>query len=233
MSPDEPREPLEDGGTGEELDAGSTTGEETTPVPGLSELYEDAEAPLELEGRVVEGLLAEGLLVAGTSTADSSGISQGGPQSVTTATHASATTRAQRPWLRAAASVLLFAVGWGARGAFAPAPDPPLVRGGEDYMLLVYGEPEGAAGMDPSAVAAEYEAWGQRLAEAGVGVTGNELAVERTPLGSPTLPPGTVPLTGYFLLSVSDGQDIDALIEDHPHLRYGGAMEVAPILRRN
>ena len=211
MSPDEPREPRGDGGTGEELDAGPTAGEETTPVPGLSELYEDAEAPVELEGRVVEGLVADGLLVA-----------RAGMQPVP-----------QRPWLRAAASLLLFAAGWGARGAFAPAAEPPLVGGGEDYMLLVYGEPEGAAGMDPSAVAAEYEAWGQRLAEAGVGVTGNELAIERTRLGSPTQSPGAVPLTGYFLLSVSDGQDIDALIEDHPHLRYGGAMEVAPILRRN
>ncbi|NNF26447.1 MAG: hypothetical protein HKN73_04385, partial [Gemmatimonadetes bacterium] len=104
--------------------------------------------------------------------------------------------------------------------------------GTEDYMLLVYGDASAAQSVDPAVVAAEYEAWGRSLADEGVGVTGNELAPDRIVLGEPGPAPDGA-LGGYFLLSVGAGQDVETLAQGHPHLRYGGWIEVAPILRRN
>ena len=100
-------------------------------------------------------------------------------------------------------------------------------------MLLVYGEPSGAASLDPAVVAAEYEAWGRGLAAQGVGVTGNELAPDRIVMGDTGGDPGGATLGGYFLLSTEPDVDVQSLVEDHPHVRYGGRIEIAPIMRRN
>ncbi|NNF29159.1 MAG: hypothetical protein HKN73_18180, partial [Gemmatimonadetes bacterium] len=92
---------------------------EEGPVAGVSELYGDASPPPGLEGRVVAGLRAGGLLGTTWDTGRRSGV---------------------RWPLRAAAALVLFAAGWGTRGAIDGGAALPETRGTEDYMLLVYGD---------------------------------------------------------------------------------------------
>ena len=195
---------------------------EEAPVPALAGLYQDVAPRPELEEDVVADLRTRGLL-ATSSPERALGAQRPSPRSGWT-----------RRWpLRAAAGLLLFLTGWTTRGAIYPTAAPPDISGPEDYMVLVYGEPDGVRSIDPAQVATEYEAWGRTLVEEGVAVTGNELALDRIVLGDPTPAPTANTLGGYFLLSVPQGVEVESLVEGHPHLRYGGWIEIAPILRRN
>jgi len=134
--------------------------------------------------------------------------------------------------VRAAAALFIFAAGWTTRGQIGPPAADPSPDGTEDYMLLIWGGPDPVEEAGAAAVAAEYEAWARSLMDRGVAVSGNELARDRTMIGDIADAEPTASLGGYFLISLAPGQDVSALIQDHPHLAYGGWIEAAPLVRR-
>lgn len=183
-------------------------------LPGLDGLYADREPPPGLEDRMVEGLRKHGLV---------------------------GTQRAWNPpgamW-HAAAALVVFAAGvWvGTTRRVATTPEQPLAaaaEGGPRYMLLLWEDERFDPPEDPGAVAAAYRAWAGALAERGVPVTGDELGVERALLGPSTVRPSDgATIGGYFTLGAASLEEARRLVEGHPHLVNGGAIEIAPIVER-
>lgn len=186
-------------------------------VAGLGELFSDRVPPDSLETSIVGSLVADGTLLAEA------------PQS-----HRASGAHLQRRWVfQLAAALALLALGW-AGGRFIPG----VSAGGEPgYMMLLWEDgsfsPEGS----PEAIASEYAAWAEDVSAAGATTTGNELALTRSfageqPAANSEGPEGAPVIGGYFLVSADDEATVRALAEAHPHVRYGGWIEVAPIIVR-
>lgn len=190
-------------------------------VPELEGLYADRPLPPELEERVVGGLVDEGLIASPS--------------------------RGRRPprwWrtaiLQTAAALVLFAGGvwaggvWaGAAGTAEPPPEGGLAEPGPAFMLLLW-EGEGwNPPDDPEAVAAAYASWAGSLARAGVPISGDELGLERTVIGAAAARASEgAMIGGYFIVGAESAEQARALVEGHPHLANGGAIEIAPIVER-
>ena len=108
----------------------------------------------------------------------------------------------------------------------------------KQYMLLLYTKAGGGAAPAGDALQAmieEYRQWGQTLAEQGrlVGaeklkgsgcmMQGNEIAELKAP------PAGSRVLGGYFLIRAADLPHAQELAATHPHLKYGGEIEIRPL----
>jgi hypothetical protein len=107
------------------------------------------------------------------------------------------------------------------------------VAAGQQFMLLLWEGRGFATGIDPAAAAAEYAAWAGSVARSGVMISGGELGTERAVVGSASGPSaGGARLGGYFLVEVANIEQARGLLDGHPHLANGGAIEIAPIVTR-
>ena len=192
-------------------------GAEKDAVPGLDRLYSGRTMPEALEEQVVGSLMDGGWL---------RGDSDPGPKS------GNALRFGWGAWaIRAAAGLLLFAAGWLAASAQG---QQPVVQGGQ-YMLLLWEDASFDAGAPPSQVAEEYARWAGDAARRGIPIAGNELALaDRVVIpDARQSEPGVVgALSGYFIIEADDPAEARVLAQEHPHVRYGGWIEVAPVVQR-
>jgi len=141
--------------------------------------------------------------------------------------------------LRAAAAVVLFFAGWSSATVAGGVPVADLVSpGGGQYMLLLW---EGPEFRPDESLAVEYGAWGQAVAESGVALSGDELGLRDGMFGPDDLrsgesaagpgPSNEYRLGGYFMVD-ADEAEATRLARGHPHLKYGGWVEVVPVVRR-
>lgn len=181
-------------------------------IDGLESVFADRDAPEGLEDAVVARLRREGSLF-GPPAAGVRG------------------TRGGHWILRAAAGVAFFVAGWAAGGGFSPdstiSPDP-------SHVLLLWEGVDFDPGAGSAAVAAEYGAWAAATARRVEGLTGSELSPRRVylPGGDAPTTSGEATLGGYFLVTVGSDEEAWALAGDHPHVRRGGWIEVAPLVSR-
>ena len=102
-------------------------------------------------------------------------------------------------------------------------------------MLLLWEGPDFAEGTPAGSFADEYAAWAADVARRGVSLSGSELGSERAmiaPDGGNATSLSDATLGGYFILEASSVAAVRQATEGHPHLRYGGWIEVAPIVSR-
>ena len=181
------------------------------PVPGLGDLYADRDPPKEWEDAVVQRLHAEALL--GGRRATRRGVAGG--------------------WARAAAVLVLVGAGYLLGRVTPEAPGPDRVVGADSTFMLLLWEDDGfAPGASPAEVATEYVAWAQEAGRSGALVDGDELSPARVVVGATpesSIAPGL--MGGYFLVQGTMEEAL-RLAEGHPHVGYGGWIEVAPVVQR-
>lgn len=110
------------------------------------------------------------------------------------------------------------------------------------FMLVLRDRPEDFRELSPQEMQrmiAEYRAWGRRLEEAGRLEGGHKLADEggrvlRASAGRIAVKDGPFAETkevvsGYFLIRARDYDEAVELCHDHPHLRYGGPIELRQV----
>lgn len=155
----------------------------------------DVAPPDAVRARVVEGLRRDGVLRPGR--------------------------RSTRPWLQAAAALMLFAAGWIASSVAVPdASRHPR------FMLLLLGET--SAPGDMAARVAEYGAWARAARGRGIATTGERLEAAGVSVGAPA-PAGLDALGGFFIVDAPSMDAARALAEGHPHVRHGGTIVVRPL----
>lgn len=184
-------------------------------IPDLERLYSGRKPSVELEERVVEDFRRS------TGSGPRRRGPRFGPRGAT---------------LQAAAAVVVFMTGWAAGASVSDgagtAPVGPADAGPGVMLLLWEGGGFDASG-DAEATAAEYAAWARSVAGTGVAISGEELGAGRTIVGDPgAVPGGSARLGGYFLLGTGSLEEARRLVQDHPHLARGGAIEIATIVRR-
>jgi len=147
----------------------------------------------------------------------------------------------------AAAAALMFVAGMGlgSRRSVAPVSEPPVAAApapGPRYALFLWEDARylaPAAGEMPARVQ-EYSDWAGQLASAGRLVSGDELGMEgrEMRLESGTVAAGAVMpdsrrghLTGYFIVGAATLDEALEVARGCPHLKYGGSVEVRPIVR--
>jgi hypothetical protein len=172
----------------------------------LSRLYTSRRVPPDLEDRVVHDLSASGLIRP-----------------------------SGRGWMtwssRIAAALVLFVAGW----AVGQRPTTATPAAEDRFMLLLWEGPDFGAGAPAGSLAAEYGAWAASLAGEGITISGSELGSTRlllSPTGARTFPEDRLELGGYFILGSESVDDARRLAQDHPHLGYGGWIEIAPLVTR-
>lgn len=185
------------------------TGHDDERIEGLDTLYADREPRPELEDAVVERLRRDLPLRA---------VRRRGP-----------TVRV----LQAASIVLLVGMSWFAGRASAPSFETtdPGEFSASAYMLLLWDGEAFDPGLPPETVAAEYEAWAAQTAQAGQLLDGNELGAARVVVGDGSTHAPDGMMSGYFIVP-GPAEAVMALASDHPHVRYGGRIEIAPIILR-
>jgi len=187
--------------------------------PDVTSAYRDRTPDPRAEDRLVRALRAEGLLLPPGA--------------------------GWRSWIvRTAAAALLFAGGWGSARVTAPEREaaPPVgavsaarsVAGApsaaQPYMLLLWVGDEYEMETDLAARVDEYAAWAGSVADRGVPITGAPLVGDRVVFPSPRpADAGPEVIAGYFIVEVDDAAEAAELAAEHPHLRHGGRVEVAPI----
>lgn len=199
------------------------------PIPELDALYADREPPPPLEERATQ----EFRNVAGAWRADER------VQWTHATSHGNA--RGMSPLLRIAAAITIFIAGFAtarlitpaaAPGDVAtPAADEPAGDGGRRYMLLLWERPDFATDVPPERLVAEYTAWAVATARTGIDISGHELGVERVVVQGPA--EGTAAgerVGGFFIVAVPDAAAARRLAEGHPHIVYGGRIEIAEVL---
>ena len=143
----------------------------------------------------------------------------------------------------AAAALAVVALAFVAGMTIGPKDDTATTANGDkQYMLLLYANNtperiENRADVTPEAYAAivdEYRKWGIRMAEQGRLVGAEKLKEDALTLAAnggilrEGLPDGRV-LEGYFLILASSFEHARELAQTHPHLKYGGEIDVRPL----
>lgn len=145
--------------------------------------------------------------------------------------------RALRIGLPLAASLAIFFLGtiagmtWNSRTP---------VTNGPQFMLVLRNRPETVRPRSPEElkrVVQEYSGWARQLREQGVRVQGEKLKdesrilEERAGDQSLTGQRSVERISGYFLVAARDYDEAVRIASGHPHLKYGGAIEVREIDR--
>lgn len=179
----------------------------------LGNLPRESDPPPEVEERVVAALRDEGLIGRAREP------------------------RARTPGLRfaMAATVVMAALGgWMARGLADSAPLPP--EGTREYLVLL-SEPEGldTTKSGPELVD-EYRQWGGRLGREGRLVTARRLLDGGRRLTDGSAAPVALSVhtsqsqaTGFFLIRAESWEQAADLVQDSPHLRYGGVISLREV----
>lgn len=191
--------------------------DEQDDLKALGNLPRKTEPPPELEEKVVAALRQRDLIAASSGAA--------------------ADTRSGRwgRWPLAAALLIAALGGWIGRG-LVPSAEPRSERGREFLVLL--SEPNGlrTTKSTPELVG-EYGRWASDLADAGRLVSGRHLAEggRRLSTGANglTLSEGDQPVlaTGFFLIRADSWDEAVDLVDDCPHLAYGGEISLRQIAR--
>lgn len=200
--------------------------ENRSPKPDLlNSLQREVDPPLHLEDRVVATLKKEGLL---------QGVRQEKPMSMAWLS--------LRVSLAAAACLVLFAAGvlLGRSGNSTIDSTLSSLIGNETdlYAVLLY-ETQDYSVAGPEAELGLYQEYNRWIAEArqrNQFVTGEDLEVDRGWLVAPSaeqprIEPATgidanAPLSGIFFLRASNDDELLSLVQDIPHVRYGGQVLV-------
>jgi hypothetical protein len=133
--------------------------------------------------------------------------------------------RASRaPMVAGMAATLAVGIGM---GVLLPRPAPRQDR----FVLLLHATPSAAepAG-DEARRVREYGDWARELRRRGVPIRGEKLADEVLSLGPAAA--SADPVSGYFVLGVTDVREAMAVAGSCPHLRHGGRVEVRRIESR-
>jgi hypothetical protein len=107
-----------------------------------------------------------------------------------------------------------------------------------NYMLFLYHDPSGWNKFSPAEmqkVVEQYLAWGQKAREGGFFRYGHRLAehagkvvrgekVSDGPYGA-----GREVLGGYYLIAADNYHQAVQRAQDHPHVKYGGTIEVREV----
>lgn len=114
--------------------------------------------------------------------------------------------------------------------------------GENSYMLLLYMKNDPAraeqdtemSGEAYLAIVEEYRSWGTRMQEAGRLVGAEKLKDEVLVLAAggtmvENFAPGERVLGGYFLIRAKNLEHAHQLALSHPHLKYGGQVEIRPL----
>lgn len=140
-------------------------------------------------------------------------------------------------------------LGWGVLGllvgvglglALGPWSGGEAPSGQQEFMVLLRdGDIEARSPEEREHVVAEFTAWARSLAEAGRFRAGDELAEGGRVLRASDervivepLPPRSVDIGGYFIVTAEDFDEAVALARECPQLRYGGTVELRRIIRR-
>ena len=199
------------------------------PIPELDALYADRKPPPSLEERAMQEF--RNVAVAWRADARAQ------------RTHATSrgNARVMSHLLRIAAAVTIFIAGFATARLIAPADGPgdvaipaagePAGDGERRYMLLLWERPDFAADVPPERLVAEYTAWAAATARTGIAISGHELGVERVVVqGAPEGVPARERVGGFFIVAVPDAAAARRLAEGHPHIAYGGRIEIAEVL---
>lgn len=133
--------------------------------------------------------------------------------------------RGARPWLAAAAAVLLFASGVAAGRAFDA---PPVAVGQPRFLLLLHGAPSVGGPEEEARVVASYRAWAAGLRADGRFVAGERLGEANVVVPAASVA-GVDQIRGYFVISAEHLQDAIAVARTCPHAARGGRVIVRPI----
>lgn len=109
------------------------------------------------------------------------------------------------------------------------------------FMILLYGQPENWANMSPEQMQQamiKYMAWGKKLRDQGRYISSHKLTdgAGRVLKGKNDLRVTDGPFTegkeflgGYYMFTADTYEQAIDLSRDHPHLEYGGIVEVREI----
>jgi hypothetical protein len=199
------------------------------PIPELDGLYAEREPPPSLEERATQ----EFRNAAGAWRADER-VSR-----TQTTSHRNA--RSMAGLLRAAAAITIFIAGFASARLItsaevpddvaAPTAGEPAGDRGPRYMLLLWEPPDFAADIPHERLVAEYTAWAVATARSGVHISGHELGAERVVVqGAADGAAAGEHVGGFFIVAVPDAAAARRLAEGHPHIAYGGRIEIAQVL---
>ena len=135
---------------------------------------------------------------------------------------------------RVAAAIALFAGGvLLGRVSAARAPDP---EGGQ-YLLALHEDARFTPSRPLPELVQEYGGWAGEMEGQGRLVAAEQLGWSSVLPEQPGIEPGRPPggplgeISGVFLIRASDREDALAVARTHPHLRYGGTIEVREVIR--
>ena|SRR5688572_17928437 len=141
------------------------------------------------------------------------------------------TRRATMKARAAIAAVIAFATLAGGAAGYMIRGTPAADAGGEQFLLLIRGEPTSAAApSDMSQLVAEYGAWAQQLARDGRLVSAEKLADDNGRwLGAHGEVAPATAIGGFFLIRAANYDEALRIAQESPHVRYGGTIEVRRI----
>jgi hypothetical protein len=128
-------------------------------------------------------------------------------------------------WRLAAASVVLFALGYATAELSRPAPTAISADATGRFALMLYDVP-GTDTADPSqtpALVAEYTAWAAAERRAGVLELGEHLGDE---IGRTGPDPASAPVAGLFIVRARSAEEAMSIASRCPHTQHGGAISV-------
>ncbi len=165
--------------------------------------FEDTQPlPDHLEHQVVQTLRQKGLIAPGRS-------------------------RSIRRWgVGLAASIVFFLLGFYVNASLTTANDGYLTE--FNYMLLLHEDDQFIAG-NPEQRFQEYAQWMGGIYEKGLKIDGQELARKGANV-HPIISNKSHFTTGYFLLKASSLKEAQAIAQSCPHVKYGGQIEIKPII---
>lgn len=206
------------------------------PIDGLDGLYQDRSEPAGLEDAVVGRLRDEGLIGdRGVRPLHGSpAVGRPAPEDRPYRSSPPGSYRGARHLARAASVLLLVGAGWvGGRLTAEPA----LLESFDNqsapaHMLLLWEDGDFDPGLPPDAVASEYAAWAAGVAQEGTLLSGHELAPARVYVGDRIEAASSDGFVGGYFIVRTNAEDATELAMNHPHVRYGGSIEVAPVVLR-
>ncbi|QSE95864.1 YciI family protein [Fulvivirga lutea] len=128
----------------------------------------------------------------------------------------------------AAATITALVCGLFIGTTFQDSTTPPTDM--NQYALFLY-ENESFAAANMSDLVEEYTNWAIKMSEKGKLSGAEKLADNGKWLGNQSTRNSNSALSGYFIILANDFDEALAIAEKHPHVGYGGGVEVRPIER--
>jgi len=100
------------------------------------------------------------------------------------------------------------------------------------YILLLY-ENEDFNGREEAQMVSEYTQWATKLGESGHLESAEKLSDQSEWLGNASVRNNESHMVGYFVLLAKDYDEALSLAKTHPHMGYGGGVELRPIENLN